>query len=55
MNYLYYHIQNQKGVLKYYAVVDVSDRDVVAVPMSKLDKGDILRVYYKGFIKEMNF
>ena len=55
MNYLYYHIENPKGVLTYYAILDVTEEDVVSVPLSKLNTGDTLRVYYKGFIREMNF
>lgn len=55
MNYLYYHIQKPDGVLKYYAVLDVTENEVVAVPLSQLQAGDTLRVYYKGFIREMKF
>lgn len=55
MNYLYYHIQNSRGVLDYYAVVDVSENKVVSVPLFKLNSGHTLRVYYKGYISEMNF
>lgn len=55
MNYLYYHIQRPDGVLKYYAVLDVTENDVVSVPVTKLENGDILRVYYKGIIREMNY
>ena len=55
MNYLYYHIQKPDGVLKYYAVLDVSEEKVVSIPLSKLETGVRLRVYYKGFIREMQF
>ncbi|HEX3009568.1 MAG TPA: S8 family serine peptidase [Bacteroidales bacterium] len=55
MNYLYYHIQRPDGVLKYYAVLDVTEEGVVSIPLSKFEAGDVLRVYYKGFISEMNF
>jgi hypothetical protein len=53
LNYLYYHIQKSDGVLKYYAVLDVTENDVVSVPASKFHPGDILRVYYKGYISEL--
>lgn len=55
LNYLYYHIQRPDGVLKYYAVLDVTENEVVSVPVSKLENGDIIRVYYKGYIREMNY
>ncbi len=55
LNYLYYHIQQPDGSLKYYAVLDVTQNDVVTLPFSKFKKGDLLRVYYKGYIREMNF
>lgn len=55
MDYLYYHIQNPEGVLKYYAVLDVTEKDVVSVPYEKLNTGDVLRVYYKGHINELKF
>lgn len=55
MNYLYYHIQKPDGVLKYYAVLDVTEKEVVSVPVSKFQAGDKLRVYYKGTICEMQF
>jgi len=54
-DYLYYHIQNDLGVLEYYAVLDVKENDVVTVPIEKLGKDRTLRVYYKGFIQEMKF
>lgn len=55
MNYLYYHIQHPDGVLKYYAVLDVYTEKVVSVPMSKIEEGDVLRVYYKGLVSEQKF
>lgn len=55
LNYLYYHIQRHDGVLKYYAVLDVTENEVVSVPVSKLENGDIIRVYYKGYIREMSY
>ena len=55
MNYLYYHIQNKDGVLDYYAVIYVKNRDVISIPMEKLSPGKTLRVYYKGCISEMKF
>lgn len=55
LNYLYYHIQKSDGVLKYYSVLEVTENEVVSVPVSKLQPGDILRVYYKGHISELNY
>jgi subtilisin family serine protease len=54
-DYLYYHIQNDLGVLEYYAVLDVKENDVVTVPIEKLGQNKTLRIYYKGFIQEMKF
>lgn len=55
MNYLYYHIQNASGTLVYYAVLGVSENNVVSVPLSKLPSGCTLRAYYKGSVAEMKF
>lgn len=52
-NYLYYHIQNKEGVLSYYALLEVSENRVVSIPVNRLAEGSKLRVYYKGFIKEL--
>lgn len=51
-DYLYYHIEDAKGFLKHYAVVKVSQPDVLQLPIDHMKSGDIARFYYKNCIKQ---
>lgn len=47
-SYLHYHIANPGGLLKKYAVIEVSDSIPLIIPAQELNPDDILRVYYEG-------
>ena len=53
--YLYFHIQDSKGHLKKYEVIEVSQYDVKTFNISEFEKGDILRVHYLGSTIEKQF
>lgn len=46
--YLYYHIARPGGLLKKYAVIEVSDSIPLVISAQGLNPDDILRVYYRG-------
>ncbi len=50
--YLYYHVSNSDGFLKDYALIDVYQQKVLEIDLSKYNSGDIVRVFYKGYMKE---
>lgn len=49
-NYLFYHIENDTGVLDKYGLIEVYQTDAYEIDLNLYDDG-ILRVYYKGYIK----
>ena len=51
-NYLYYHISKANGFLKDYGLIDVYQKNALLIDLSLYEKGDIVRVFYKGYIKE---
>ncbi|MBI5539415.1 MAG: S8 family serine peptidase [Bacteroidia bacterium] len=53
--YLYYHIANSKAILKKYAVVEVLQNNVLTLDPSDFEKGDVLRIYYLGYMLEKQF
>lgn len=53
--YLYYHIQDSKGHLKKYAVVEVYQKDIITLYISEFEKGDVLRIHYLGSTLEKQF
>ncbi len=48
-NILYYNIQGKTGLLKQYYVIEVFQEEAVSIPLSKLQKGDIINAHYKGY------
>lgn len=53
--YLYYHIQDSKTRLKKYAVIEVYQNNVITLDPTDFAKGDILRIYYLGYMLEKQF
>ncbi len=51
-NYLYYHIENCKGTLDKYAVINVYAKDALKIPLQLLKHGEKLRVHYMGYTSE---
>jgi serine protease AprX len=49
---LFYHIQNTDGVLDRYYVVEVNELSPLNISSSNLNKGDILRIHYRGYTFE---
>ncbi|HDR89091.1 MAG TPA: hypothetical protein ENN63_05605 [Bacteroidetes bacterium] len=50
-SYLYYHIASPGGLLKKYAVIEVSDSIPLVISLKALNPDDFLRVYYRGQIR----
>ncbi|QDA62133.1 hypothetical protein FHG12_19405 [Hymenobacter jejuensis] len=48
-DYLYWHIADRYGVLRTYEVLEVTQRAVLRLPLSRLRAGDTVRVHYRGF------
>ena len=53
--YLYYHIQDAKARLKKYSVIEVYQNNVITLDPKDFVKGDILRIYYLGYMLEKQF
>ena len=53
--YLYYHIQDSRARLKKYSVIEVLQKDVLTLDPSDFEKGDVLRIYYLGYMFEKQF
>jgi len=51
-NYLYYHISKKDGFLKDYALIDVYQQKALEIDLSEYEKGDIVRVFFKSYVKE---
>lgn len=49
MNYLYYHIQNSKGYLENYWLIDVYQSKAAIIKKNEHPEGVELRAHYKGF------
>jgi serine protease AprX len=54
-DYLYFHIENTKGYLRYYAVLKVTEQELTHEELNSLRKGETLRVFYKGRMTEKKF
>ncbi len=50
--YLYYHISKADGFLKDYGLIDVYQQNALEIDLSNYIKGDIVRVFYKGYVSE---
>jgi subtilisin family serine protease len=48
-SYLYWHVADRRGVLRFYEVLDVSQRAVLQVPLRSLQAGDTVQVHYRGY------
>ena len=53
IDYLYYNIQAENGVLKNYHVIQVYDKEVLKILKGK--PGTVLNVHYKGFTNSFRF
>jgi serine protease AprX len=52
-NYLYYHIENDKGYLEYYWLIDVFKKRAATINLKDYPDGRVLRANYKGFTHEI--
>ena len=52
---LYYHIENTKGYLSRYYVIEVSRETPLSFYMSQFNPGEILRVHFNGYTQEYEF
>lgn len=50
-NYVYYHIENNKGILTKYAVISVDQHEVFDIDINAIHKNTVLRVHYNGVTK----
>lgn len=50
--YLYYHIENSKGTIDRYAVINVYQKEALKVLLNELKSGETLRVHYIGYTGE---
>lgn len=53
--YVFYHIENRDAYLDKYFVISVHQHDVLTLYRSDFTKGDKVRIYYKGYIKTIEF
>ena len=52
---LFYHIQAKNGVLKKYYVIGVEHADVLTLFKKDFETGDKIRIFYRGYMKEIEF
>lgn len=50
-NYLFYHVENNKGYLDKYFVVGIENKKVISLDPTYYEKGNVLRFYYMGYMK----
>lgn len=53
--YLYYHIENEKGYLDKYYVLEVTEQEPLRIYLDDYKKGQKLRVHYKGYTSTYDF
>jgi len=51
-NYLYYHFENENGVLEQYYLVDVYQEKAATINLNDYKSGGIIRAHYKGYTLE---
>ncbi|MFH2141842.1 MAG: S8 family serine peptidase [Bacteroidota bacterium] len=51
-SYLYYHIQNEKGIIDYYAVINVYQNEALKIYLPDIKGKKIIRVHYKKYTEE---
>ncbi|HAA00782.1 MAG TPA: hypothetical protein DCD96_03985 [Flavobacteriales bacterium] len=54
-DYVFYHIENRDGYVKQYFVISVHQTEVLEFLRSDFTKGEKLRIWYKGFMKTIEF
>jgi hypothetical protein len=52
---IFYHIQGKDGVLKKYYVVQVEQADVLTLMKKDFEPGEKVRLFYRGFVSEIQF
>jgi len=52
---LYYHIQGKNGVLKKYYVIGVVQAEVLTLWKKDFEPGEKVRLFYRGFVSEIQF
>jgi serine protease AprX len=52
---LFYHIENNEGVLDKYAVIKVFQHDVLEFPVEEYRNNELLRVHFRGYTAEYKF
>lgn len=51
--YLYFHVSQPNGFLIDYSLIEVYQQKALEIDLSKYKKGDIIRVYYKGYVNSI--
>ncbi|MBX7093635.1 MAG: S8 family serine peptidase [Flavobacteriales bacterium] len=54
-DYLFYSVQNTEGYLKTYYVISVHQMNPLTLYKADFDKGEIVRIWYKGQMRTINF
>lgn len=54
-NYLYFHIEDANGVLKKYSLLEVYTKKALEIPRYEIEKGEILRIFYKDYLFEKKY
>ncbi|WP_303311406.1 S8 family serine peptidase [Hymenobacter sp. BT730] len=49
--YVYLHTADARGILRQYEVREVTQRHVASWPLATLQPGDVIRVFYKGYME----
>jgi serine protease AprX len=52
-DYLYYHIENAQGILRYYAIIKVNQANVLNLNLNILAPGEKMRFYYKRYMQQI--
>ena len=55
IDYLYIHVENDKGYLDNYKVVKVFQKEAFELPLEEIGKNVKVRIHYKGYTKELKF
>jgi hypothetical protein len=52
---LFYHVQDKNGKLKMYYLISVDQAEVLTLPKKDFEPGEKVRLFYNGYMKEIDF
>jgi serine protease AprX len=54
-NRMFYHIENEKGIITHYYIISVNEQDVLKFPVYDYKKGQKIMVHYRNYTQTFTF